>query len=125
MQESNLKRIPISKKCRRCKEEKLLSEFDLNLSGRSKDKHTSTCKACVQKQEETTDQDHWCGECNNCIQSEYLQGIYHSLTSLLGCVKREEGRICLPIPILNVLIEIVKTDTANHEHGSCRYEQSS
>jgi hypothetical protein len=71
------------------------------------------CKSC-QKQEEVSE----CGVCDNCIESEYLQGIYHSLVSLLGHVKRKN--VCVPAPILDAIVEIVKEDAANHENGSCR-----
>ena len=110
---------PVDKRCKICNQIKLLAEFEFN--DKKRDKHESVRKDCVQKQEEAID--HSCGICYNCIESEYLQGIYHSLVSLLGHVKRKN--VCVPGPILDAIIEIVKEDAANHENGSCRRSEES
>ena len=47
--EDGAKSIPINKKCRICKEEKLLSEF--HFSDKSRDQRAATCKTCMEERE--------------------------------------------------------------------------
>ncbi len=95
---------PIEKKCRVCKERKLLLDFEIDQ--KNKDKHENICKSCVTKVEED---DH---HSPDCITNKFLIGVYTQLECLLALV--EDG-VELPDEILEILGEIVTQDIKNKD----------
>jgi hypothetical protein len=69
---------PISKCCRLCEENKLLSEFDF--SNRARDKHTAVCKNCVEKKYEGA-----C--CQHHFEEMMINNTYNQLDMLLRVVE--------------------------------------
>ena len=98
-----VKPIPISKRCRICKEKKLFSEFDIN--DKNKDKHDTICKSCIEKEDQTP-------HTSDCITSKFLLGVYDQLDCLLALV---ENGVELPDDLLQLLNEIVDQDCRNKD----------
>jgi hypothetical protein len=71
----NIKPIPINKKCIECKQLKLLSEFTLDMTLKTKDHRARTCNSCVEKE-----------DCNfhsaDCIEGKFLQAVEAQLDTL-------------------------------------------
>jgi len=96
-----MKTIPISKRCRICKEKKLFSEFDIN--DKIKDKHDTICKSCIENEDQTP-------HTSDYITSKFLLSVYDQLDCLLAVV---ENGVELPDDILELLSEIVDQDCRN------------
>ncbi|MGA9154672.1 MAG: hypothetical protein WBZ36_29160 [Candidatus Nitrosopolaris sp.] len=84
---------PISKRCRNCKEEKLLCEFDF--SNKAKDKHVATCKSCVLKKDQN---DEPYGAC--CQYHVVVANTYNQLDLLLQVIETLQcNKIEIPVII--------------------------
>lgn len=98
------KPIPIDKKCRICKEKKLLSEFQFK--ERNKDKHDTVCKPCIEKIEENDRTPHT----QDCITDKFLDGVFQQLDCLLALV---ENGVEIPDEILEQFYYIIEQDERN------------
>jgi superfamily II helicase len=76
---------PISKRCRLCKENKLLSEFDF--SNRARDKHTAVCKNCVEKKFEGEGDEPYGACCQHHFEEMMINNTYNQLDMLLRVVE--------------------------------------
>ncbi|MGA9149983.1 MAG: hypothetical protein WBZ36_05345 [Candidatus Nitrosopolaris sp.] len=92
---------PISKKCRICKEEKLLCEFEF--SDKAKDKRVSTCKNCVGKKDE---QEPDYGAC--CQYHLVVTNTYNQLDLLLQVIETLQcNKVEIPRELLAKMFRIV------------------
>ena len=94
---------PIEKKCRICKERKLLLNFDIN--GKTKDKRKNICKSCMASAE-----DDQTPHTSDYITGKFLVSVYDQLDCLLALT---ENGVELPDEILEVMGEIVDHDCQN------------
>lgn len=94
---------PIEKKCRICKERKLLLNFDIN--DKAKDKHKNICKSCMASAEEDQTP-----HTSDYITGKFLMSVYDQLDCLLALT---ENGVELPDEILEVMSEIVDQDCQN------------
>ena len=109
---SESKPIPVSKKCRVCKEEKLLSEFDF--SNKAKDKRCSICKTC-EEERRYTESGFCCGgpgHTNTCLINKTLITISYELDCFLARVQNG-----LPVPpnIIEIMYQIIKQNEINEK----------
>ena len=102
---------PVSKICRVCKQEKLLSEFDL--SNKSKDKRASVCKIC---EEEKIKTESICcsrpGHTNRCLINKTLVTIHYELDCFLA---RVQNGLPVPPDIIEIMYNIIKQNEINEK----------
>lgn len=103
----NIKPIPISKKCQHCKKTKLLSEFEFDISLKTKDHRAVTCNNCM-KQFEVDEQEQ--GHTTDCIESKFLSAVAAQLDTLLAL---SENGILIPDEILGLMCDIIDQDEKN------------
>ena len=70
---------PISKRCKRCKQVKLFSDFDF--SSKSKDKRAATCKSCMEERGIICEGP---PHTNTCIIEKTLTVMYYELDCFLA-----------------------------------------
>jgi hypothetical protein len=74
--------IPISKKCRLCRTVKLLNQFEID--DKTKDKHSTICKDCVVKQEQSV-----CScNCERCTDDKIVKTAFSAVELLLSRVEK-------------------------------------
>ena len=102
---------PISKKCSVCKQEKLLSEFDL--SNAAKDNRASACKIC---EEEKIKTESICcrvpGHTNRCLINKTLVTISYELDCFLA---RVQNGLPVPPDIIEIMYNIIKQNELNEK----------
>lgn len=99
----NVKPIPVTKKCHVCKQLKLLSEFTLDMTLKTKDHRARTCNSCMEQEE---------GNCHSadCIEGKFLQAVEAQLDTLLALA--EDGML-IPDEILELMGNIVAQNEEN------------
>ena len=102
----NIKPIPINKKCSVCKQLKLLSEFVLDMSLKTKDHRARVCNSCIEEREEE--------DCNchteDCIQGKFMDAVYTQLETLKAMA---ENGVLIPTEILELMATIFEQDEEN------------
>jgi len=102
--------IPIEKKCSRCGEIKLLSEFDI--AHKSTDDRAAICKTCERNRREE-DSEFCCdgpGHTNTCLINKTLVTIYYELDVFLA---RIQNGLFIPPDIIELMYEIIKQNAIN------------
>ena len=103
----NIKPIPISKKCQHCKKTKLLSEFEFDISLKTKDHRAVTCNNCM-KQFEVDEQEQ--SHTADCIENKFLSAVSAQLDTLLALA---ENGMLIPDEILEQMCDIIDQDEKN------------
>ena len=108
---------PISKQCSSCKEEKLLAAFELNLSSKSKDKHESICKSCVERIDQS---EQHLGCCQGHFEQFVIDSTFTQLDANLQMVELlQESGVEIPKELLQKLFEITHRGGARCRYDSC------
>ena len=101
----NIKPIPINKKCSVCKQLKLLSEFVLDMSLKTKDHRSKVCNSCIAE------------DCNyhteDCVQGKFMDAVYAQLETLKAMA---ENGVLIPDEILELMVTISEQDERNMEN---------
>jgi hypothetical protein len=101
----NIKPIPINKRCSVCKQIKLLSEFEFDISLKTKDHRAVTCNSCMQESEAEEQ-----GHTADCIESKFLLAVATQLETLLALT---ENGMVIPDEILDLMCNILEQDEKN------------
>ena len=107
----NIKPIPISKKCKCCKQVKLLSDFEFDVSLPTKDHRAVTCNTCMKKfevEEEEGEEEQ--GHTTDCIENKFLLAVATQLDALLAL---SQNGMLIPDEILEQMFTIVAQDERN------------
>jgi hypothetical protein len=104
---------PISKKCCLCKQERLLSEFDL--TNKSKDKHASICKTCERERHIESICCGGPGHTNRCLMNKTCITLYYELDCFLA---RVQNRLPVPPDIIEIMYKIIKQNEVNEKQGT-------
>jgi hypothetical protein len=111
------KPIPVSKRCRTCKEEKLLSEFDF--SSKSKSKRVATCKTCMDEKESV---DHL-GCCTPHFEQMVIEATFQQLDTVLQMVDvLQSSGVEIPKELLEKLFQIAHLGGVKCKHDICSRE---
>ena len=109
---------PISKQCSSCKEEKLLAAFELNLSSKSKDKHESICKSCVEGIDQSEQQ---LGCCQGHFEQFVIDSTIIQLDANLQMVELlQESGVEIPTELSQKMF-----NTAHRAGMRCKYDSCS
>lgn len=101
-----IKPIPVSKKCRVCKGDKLLSEFEF--ANKSMSKRTTICKSCVEKLEE----EDTCCECHfdDAVFDYTMSSLIHTLDMITTL---QNNGFEIPEELLNRMHEIIEKEESD------------
>lgn len=105
----NIKPIPISKKCQHCKQMKLVSEFEFNMSIPTKDHRAVTCENCMKKFEVEDQEDCNCHTAD-CIEGKFLSAVEAQLDTVLAL---SQNGMLIPQEILDLMVTIIEQDEEN------------
>ena len=113
---------PISKRCRLCKENKLLSEFDF--SNRTRDKHTADCKNCVEKKFEGEGDEPYGACCQHHFEEMVVTNTYNQLELLLQVVEALQcNKAEIPRELLLKMFRITHLGGVRCRYDSCDYDR--
>jgi hypothetical protein len=112
---------PISKKCRTCKEEKLLCEFDF--SDNARDKRAATCKNGVGKKDESNEPDYGAC-CQYHFEELVVTNTYDQLDLLLKMVEALQSNGAeIPRELLEKMFRITHLAGVRCRYDSCDYDR--
>ncbi len=105
----DIKPIPISKKCKYCRQLKLVSEFEFDLNIPTKDHRAVTCIDCMKKFEVEEQEDYNCHS-EDCITEKFLLAVSTQLDALKAL---SENGMLIPDEILEQMFDIIAQDERN------------
>ena len=106
--QSNLKPIPISKKCQQCHKEKLINQFEFALSIPTKDHRAVTCNDCMNSFNVEEENSNYHSQ--DCITEKIMEATYSQLETLLAL---SENGVDVPSEILEIMAKIFEQDERN------------